>query len=68
MPAVVAAAAPFLFFHNRLFMRYSYFAHAGLSVAIVSAAAWAWQEARTRASSRARLVEARGERLSPLGG
>ena len=34
----VSAAAPFLFFHDRLFMRYSYFAHAGLSIAVASAA------------------------------
>jgi hypothetical protein len=39
----VAGALPFLFFADRLFMRYGYFAHAGLSIAAAAAAAAIWR-------------------------
>jgi hypothetical protein len=38
----VAGALPFLFFADRLFMRYGYFAHAGLAIVAAAAAQAAW--------------------------
>ena len=42
----VAGALPFLFFADRLFMRYGYFAHAGLAIAAAAAAEAAWRAVR----------------------
>ena len=47
----VAGALPFLFFADRLFMRYGYFAHAGLSIAAAAGGAAAWHSLRVAARS-----------------